>query len=632
MIVTVFKNVFSKEPFYYPINKALERIKIGKSKELILEVRNALDKNKANKLKANLPSVCFSGVFGPDRTDDQLKQHSGFLVLDFDDVEDIRSKQEELINHKFTYACWISPSGKGLKVLVKIADGSKHREHFQALQEIFPEIDKSGINISRVCYESYDPDIYINENAEVYKKFKKVEKNVVRDIVNIDYSESFRNILKWLTNKNDAFVTGERNLYIFKLSSACCRFGIDENSALSLISSEYTVSNDFTMTEMKNAIKSAYIRNSKLYGSASFDKERLVDKITRGEINVKEEFKNEDEEYYRVEDVIYGIDVKEKALLINERGFEKVNGIGCPEIDYLFKPKRGEPTLLTGIGNYGKSAWNKWYLLCRILLYGEKLATFSPEDTPAEEYFHDFVEMLLGCECTPYNPNKPHTKVYEAAYDFISKYLFYINSEMLLPTPEYIKQKFLELIVQEKVDYCVIDPFNQMTNDYKGFGGRTDKYLETLLSDLTRFYQKNDVYGWIVAHPHSMKKVGSGTMQGNYECPDIFDINDGAMWNNKMYNILVYHRPFAQTQPQNPAAEFYSKKIKKKTVGKKGFTEMSYIWDERRFTVNGVDMIDRILRKKNLNFWEYHVAKEQSIDFSQFAPLFDENKIDECPF
>ena len=58
---------------------------------------------------------------------------------------------------------------------------------------------------------------------------------------------------------------------------------------------------------------------------------------------------------------------------INEKGFEKVIGIGVPEIDFHFKPKRGEITLLTGIGNYGKSAFKKWYILTRILLFGEKI-------------------------------------------------------------------------------------------------------------------------------------------------------------------------------------------------------------------------------------------------------------------
>ena len=615
MIATIFKNIFSKEPHFITIEKALERIKSGSSKELVIEIRNTLDKEKANKIKLNLPSVCFSGKFGNDRKDEQLIEHSGFIVLDFDDISELREKQTDIISHDFVYACWVSPSGNGLKALVKIADGSKHREHFQSLQEVFPEIDRSGINVSRVCYESFDPEIYVNDKASVFAKAKKIEKITVTENQNVDDSENFRRILKWLTNKNDAFVTGERNTYIFKLASACCRFGIDENAALGLISAEYTVSNDFTMSEMKSAVKSGYRANRNNFGTASIQKEKLVSKETNYEIDVKREFTEENGENYRIEDVVYGIDVKDRALSINERGFEKIMGVGIPELDYLFKPKRGEITLLTGIGNYGKTAWQKSQILGRIIMFGEKIATFSPEDTPAEEYFHDFVEMLLGCECTPFNPNRPSNEVYEAAYDFISKHIFYISAEMLSPTPQYIKEKFLELIVQEKVDFCCIDPFNQMTNDYKGFGGRTDKYLETLLADFSRFAKKNDVYFWVIAHPKLMERDKSG----NYKCPDVFDVADGAMWNNKMDNILVYHRPFAQTDPNNPLAEFHSKKIKKKSVGRKGFMLVEYVWERRRFFIEGRDFIQEMLNKKSYDFWKRKEASQA------WLPYQDEN-------
>ena len=151
MIATIFKNIFSKEPHFIKIENALDRIRSGASKSLVMDIRNALDKEKANKLKLNLPSVCFSGKFGLDRKDEQLIEHSGFIVLDFDDISELRDKQTEIISHDFVYACWVSPSGNGLKALVKVADGKKHREHFQSLQEVFPEVDRSGINVSRVC-------------------------------------------------------------------------------------------------------------------------------------------------------------------------------------------------------------------------------------------------------------------------------------------------------------------------------------------------------------------------------------------------------------------------------------------------------------------------------------------------
>lgn len=606
MICTAFRNIFSKEPNYITIESALNRILSGKSERLVKEIRETLDKNKSAKLKANLPSICFSGKFGADRKDEQLIEHSGFIVLDFDNVYELRDKQTEIISNNFIYACWVSPSGNGLKALIKIADGKKHREHFQALQDVFPEIDRSGINPSRVCYESYDPEIYINRDAETFNKVKKIEKITVSE-TKTDDNENFRNILKWLTNRNDAFVSGERNTYIFKLASACCRFGIDENSALGLISTEYTVSNDFTMNEMKTAVKSGYRASKNLFGSAQFSKDVLVDKVTKTEINVKKEFVRVEEENYRVEDVVYGADVKHKAIYINEQGFENILGIGVGKLDYHFKPKRGELSLLTGIGNYGKSSFKKWYILMRIILFGEKIATFSPEDTPAEEYFHDYVEMILGCECTPFNPNRPNSRVYEAAYDFVSKHIFYISAEMLSPTPDYIKEKFLELIIQEKVDFCCIDPFNQMTNDYKGFGGRTDKYLETLLADFARFAQKNDVFFWIIAHPKAMKKDGTG----NYECPDVFDINDGAMWNNKVSNILVYHRPNAQREPTDPKAEVWFKKIKKKPVGRRGMIEIEYDWNKRRFFIDGRDLVQDALNRKGIDLWSVGKATQK---------------------
>ena len=83
MICTIFKNIYSKEPHYISIDEAIERIRVGKSRVNVDEIRYTVDKEKANKLKANLPSVCFSGKFAKNRTDQDVLQHSGFIVLDF---------------------------------------------------------------------------------------------------------------------------------------------------------------------------------------------------------------------------------------------------------------------------------------------------------------------------------------------------------------------------------------------------------------------------------------------------------------------------------------------------------------------------------------------------------------------
>lgn len=615
-MITAFKNIWAKEPNYITIEHALKRVKEGKSKVLVEEIRNTIDKEKAGELKKNLPCICFSGKFGADRKDEQIITHSGFIVLDFDNVYDLRDKQTEIISNNNVYACWVSPSGNGLKALVKIADGSKHREHFQALQELFPEIDKSGINPSRVCYESYDPDIYINENAEVFNKTKKTEKIVTYERTDDD-QKIFKNILTWLSNKNEAFVTGERNNFIFKLASACCRFGIHEITANAMINNEFISNSEFTKNEADRAIRSAYKANASRFSSASFDKEILIDKVTRKELEVE---KAVFDEGLKLKDVIYGIDVKEQALSIYDQGYAKVDGIGVPELDDKFKPKRGEITVLTGIGNYGKSSFKKWYQAMRIILYGEKFASFAPEDNPPEEYYHDFVEIILGCDCSPNNPNRPSRQTYEYVYDLVCKHMFYVYPKDVSPTPQYVMEVFLELIVKENVDGVDIDPFNQMANEYNKFQ-RSDKYLEWVLSVFARFAQINNIYFWIIAHPVKMQKGGDG----NYPCPDVFDLTDGAMWNNKMDNILVYHRPYAQTDPQNPTCEFYSKKIRRqKVVGKKGFIVFEMFFKTRRFLFDGLDVLQKVLNENNINFNPNNKNKQQVIS-NEWIPFESEN-------
>lgn len=592
-MVTIFSNIFDKRPYYISLDAALSRIKNGKSKKAISEIRSMMSKDRADKLKQYLPSVCFSGKF-KERTDSGLIEHSGFIILDFDDLDDIVTKKENISLNPFVYACWVSPRGNGIKALVRIAEGSKHKEHFEALKEIFPDIDRSGINPSRVCYESWDPDIYINTDAIQFTKTKKTEYVEIKQKVDA-YSEIFNNLLVWLTNRGDAFVTGERNLFIFKLASACCRYGIDSETAENLICNEFvTGESDFQRSEAERTIKSAYKSNS--YGSAVFEKGKLIEKTTRNEIILKSDIIDIN---VKPKDTIFGDDVYDSYLTLYDNGYQKVNQLGIPTLDEHFKAKKGEITLLSGIGNYGKSSFLNWYLLCRAVVFGEKFAIFSPENYPPHEFYFELTEMLLGADLTPKNTKRPGREISSNAFKFISNHFFYVYPKEVSPTPQYIKEIFLELIIKEKVDGCVVDPFNQLSNDYNVVNGRDDKYLETFLSDCTKFAQLNDQYFFIVAHPKMMRK----DPDGNYPCPDVFDLSGGAMWNNKMDNILIYHRPNHQKDPTDQTCTLTTKKIRRqKQVGIKGTVEFELLRQTRRFLFEGKDYLNVFVRDSGLDF------------------------------
>jgi hypothetical protein len=591
-ICTIYSDIYSKVAAHITIDEALDRIKTGVSRNLVESIRAAKSKTEAQDLKKKLPSVCFSGKFN-ERHDSKIIEHSGFIVLDFDNLEDVETMAAEVISEDYVYAAWVSPSGNGLKALVKVADGKQHRAHFAALKARWAQIDDSGVNESRVCYESWDEFIYINRAAIPFTKLLTFEKVEAKQVVG-DERAIFEKLLKWLTNKGNAFASGQRNVYVFRLASACCRYGIREDDAERLILAEYPTSNDFTTREAGLAIKSAYKRNSSNFGTAQFESNTLVDKLTRKEVEVPKEIDLNEP----VQDVIYGNMVREKAMKIHSEGYELVSGIGVKEIDYLFKSKAGEITCLTGIGNSGKSTFYKWRILMRVLLYGEKFAAFAPEDNPPEEYYHDFVEMLLGTECTPVNSHNPNETIYWNAYNFVSDHIFYLYPKTTSPTPQYILEKFLEVIIKHGVKGVCIDPHNQLSHDYNA-AGRTDQYLEQVFFEYARFAQSNSVYFEIIAHPKQMSKLSTG----NYECPDVFDLAGGAMWSAKMDNITVYHRPLAQTDPSNPTCEFHSKKIRRqKTVGKKGFVVFEYNHRKRRFEFSGHDPMQDLINMNRLDF------------------------------
>jgi hypothetical protein len=102
-------------------------------------------------------------------------------VLTFDgfrDEQHLFSKREELINDNYSYCVFISPSGDGLKVLVRVPkDPMNHKKYFNSLQKYYncEQFDVTSKNISSVCYESYDPEIYVNELSFTWSDLDNTE-------------------------------------------------------------------------------------------------------------------------------------------------------------------------------------------------------------------------------------------------------------------------------------------------------------------------------------------------------------------------------------------------------------------------------------------------------------------------
>jgi hypothetical protein len=283
----------------------LDRIKNGAVKEQITLVRSKLDKKEKDIEKGKLSAVTFGGQF-TQRSKTGLKEHSGLLILDFDKLDtfdEVIELKTKLSNSNYVFACWVSPSGNGLKCLVKIPkvkDNDLYANYYDAVYDHFiwvnetygkEIIDKSGKDISRLCFESYDPDIYVNLNSSVWVESNVTEVIEHNDIHQVtiyplqDQNAIANRLIEWFKKKFDR---SQRNVSLFKLASAFNDFGVDEYLATSYLR-QYE-QKDFQQSEIIALIKSAYKKTAQ-FGTKTFedkDIKKRVEKLIKTGKTVKD--------------------------------------------------------------------------------------------------------------------------------------------------------------------------------------------------------------------------------------------------------------------------------------------------------------------------------------------------------
>jgi len=287
--VTIFQNIRDTDtPFFRDVHLILERIKVGAgaTKELVKRIRLEKDKSVRNDVKKLLPAICFSGTFNK-RTDASLIQHSGLICLDFDGylkTKELLQDKENLSKNKYVFSVFISPSGNGLKVLVKIpTDPENHTSYFNSLERYFnsPYFDKTSKNLSRVCYESYDPLIHVNENSSVWDLIEEPEYTEVirtRDQATIpitDENKIVEILVKWWQRKYP-MTEGQRNQNAYILAMAFNDFGINKSLASYVLNQFAT--EDFPVREIAITIDSAY-RNTMNFGTKYYEDEERINTI-----------------------------------------------------------------------------------------------------------------------------------------------------------------------------------------------------------------------------------------------------------------------------------------------------------------------------------------------------------------
>lgn len=172
--ISYFRNVKDTSPTNVFLSTFLFSTK---HKESINEIRNLATKSEKDDKKKFMPCATISGTF-TERSIKGVKEYNGIACMDFDEKDNNKTAEEMkvvLSKMKEVYYAGLSIGGKGVFAIIK-TDNFKVEKHSQVIEAIGETLkieglvyDKSGKDVSRLRFISYDPQPYFNAEADHFK-------------------------------------------------------------------------------------------------------------------------------------------------------------------------------------------------------------------------------------------------------------------------------------------------------------------------------------------------------------------------------------------------------------------------------------------------------------------------------
>lgn len=553
-MITVFNNFANTtKPKYFEIDAVLESIRNCNVQKQIDAIREEKDEKKKKELKKLLPCILFSGEF-VRRKDDGINKHSGYVVLDWDKLNDVEKKKKEISEYPFVYSCFVSPSGDGIKAVVRIpADIKKHRGYYKGLMKVFNDIDQTSINESRICYASCDKDIYINHIATEFTDYiefldAKVNNSVVvKEAIHNDYARAQR-ACKIIRDSID----GEKHIALLKASKLMGGYVagglILEDEAIRLLENEIQNKNIDNFDDAKKTIKKGI----------EYGKSNPIQEETTLVYQVNKDIKQPKVEIETTEFLADKKDIDTYLELWRTGKFQKGLTTGLKSFDEYFVYKRGNFNVVNGFDNVGKST-GLWYLcLLSEMLHGWKWIIYSNENK-AGTVVKKMIEFYWGQRI-----NKISQSQYEQAYKFVMKHNRFISNDYLFTYKHLLKIADTTLL-EEKFDGMLVDPYNSLSFDYSKLGKiSTHEFHYEAASEMQKYTKKNDFCIYLNCH------VISSALRAKV-APHKADTEGGGKFSNKADDFMTFHRDL-YNQETWMEMQIFVRKIKELETGG-GYTD-----------------------------------------------------------
>lgn len=343
LMVSVYQN-FGTKLEDRNLVEVLQEIKSEKYQSDINSIRYALhrgDEKKADAIKSGLIGFTMSGTFGTSRTKANLNSYSQIIGLDFDHipVTELYTLAALINECKYTFASFISPSGEGIKVFIKInSNATQHTIAYNQVATYYKNLSGYGFDakckdITRLCFVSSDPETYINETAtifEVQEEVMQLPKEQKSEAKNFQSTDDLLDKCINFTEQKEQYTKGNRNNFIHLFACNANRFGITEADTLDFCTTNF----DLDEKEIKASVQSAYKNQSADFAKfADFANRKPLQQST---IKPKESKEPVDDENYLLNTPIIPQSVYDNLPPILKQGAE------------AFQEARERDTFLTG--------------------------------------------------------------------------------------------------------------------------------------------------------------------------------------------------------------------------------------------------------------------------------------------
>ena len=583
--ISVFPHIKdTHNPTHIGLFTVLERIKTGGDKKELIEHIRTLEGDEYKKAKRELPLICFGGTFG-SRSKDGIINGSGIMPLDFDEGTEgeLNELRKTLETKQYTIATFSSPRSRGrFKALIRIpvtSSDEEFKKYFAALKKEYKTIDPSGKDISRAAFFTYDPNIYINENATVWdvkyetpKQKKTTERYTVRDW------DSVTNALKKIEEAEDGYKHLARTKIAYLMGGWISAKQINYQEAMKLLEdavAKNTTDFDAAMKTVKDCVQAG------MNAPLNMSEQREVLKLT---VAAPRRYKPMSE-------------VWDDVQSFYETGYKRGWDIG-------FNCAKEYISILEGSTSYvyAAPAAGKTQVYMEILMNitidrvrrGEDFYNqiFTPETGDVAQVYGELISIHAKKSFVgKYKMSEDEMK---ASADFVSKYFLILDYEGdtadmkgILTQVEAAEREF-----GIHINTVTIDPLNYLSFD-EGRYSRRDlsiaKDLDLFLADA----RKNKRHNCIITHARDQQAIKNNDGQWYYPLVSPRMILDGQQFFRKGMLMISIYRPLdIKNEPladdngypaEQNETQVWIQKAKPKGCAKVGMFKLFYDFKANRY-------------------------------------------------